>query len=120
VEGRTDPGLANQLATTVPLADLAQMGEEIAQLVEFPGWATLMGLLDEAVETGQERLARDAQKAALSTDPKDAVAFAQKAGIHLGLRWVPDAVETVLEKAKAAAERLRNDAERDTPAEEVT
>lgn len=120
MEVKSNPGVANYLAEHFALEDLPEMGQAIQSLTEQPGWLLLMDMLEANATDAEELLKRHAHTAALSTDPNAAVEYARRLGVTTGKPWMAEAAETVLEKAKAAAEQLRNQARRDAAAEEVS
>jgi hypothetical protein len=77
-----------------------------------------MDLLEANQSDAEVLLEQHAHAAALSTDPNAAVEYARKVGLTAGKPWLAEAAQTVLEKAKAAVEQLRNEARRVAAEEE--
>lgn len=116
MEGKAHPGVKNHLARTWTLGQRVDAHEVMESLTQHPGWTLLEELVDDAIERSEAHLSKEAEAVALSVDPAEAVAFAQKRGLHNGLSFHRDVVASVLDSAKTAADELKKTAALDVAA----
>jgi hypothetical protein len=109
MHGKPDNGLKNYLREAWSLSERVERGDVIASLMEHPGWALLEEIVGDAYSRGLDNLVHGGLK--------EQAEYAERLGVHNGMRFFADAAASVLASAGSAREQLAKRAERDAAAE---
>lgn len=113
--GEPDTSVLNHLAAKwdredLTYADAIEAGEQIASLLEHPGWALIDGTIAEVRGSGIERLL--GTKAVL-----DQAEYAQKTALLNGMTFAADVAASYLKRAERARDELNEEARREVAQE---